>query len=261
MFQNILLQKERGIAIVTLNRPEKLNLLTIEMISELGAAIKQLKGDEEIGVVLIMGAAGGVFSAGVDVKEMRELRVSTARAFIRRLHDVLYSIRKLDKPVIAAISGYCLGGGLELALACDLRIAADNAQMGLPEIKVGVPSVIEAALLVGLIGIGKTKELVLTGDSIDASEAERIGLVNKVVPRGELKSAAVALAEKILSNSPLAVKVQKEVANKWMSTDLETAIEDSINSFALCFGSEEPKEAMTAFLEKRKPRFKGAGRG
>jgi len=255
-FTTILLEKEPNLATITLNQPQQLNLLNNQMITEIKKAVHSLENDDNIRVVIITGAGEQAFSAGVDLKLMRGLDVPKAREFIQGLHNACKSIRELPKLVIAAINGVCFGGSFELALSCDIRIASENAQLGLPEIKVGIPSVIEAALMTRLIGIGKTKEFIFTGDSIDAYEAERLGLVNKVVPLVQLSSAAREMATKILNYSPTAVKVQKDVINKWMTLELEAAIDYSINAFSLCFTTEEPKEAMNAFLEKRKPCFK-----
>lgn len=250
MFQNIKLEKEGGLATITLRRPEKLNLLNREMINEIGKAAEELGRDEGIRVVVITGAGERAFTAGIDVNEMKDLDVSSARDFIRNFHYVIKNIRDLDKVVIAAINGFCFGGGCELAMACDLRVASENAQLGLPEIKLGIPSVIEAALMPLLIGMGRAKELIFLGDPIKADEAERIGLVNKVVPADKLKDAVKEITDKILSYSPMAVKMQKRIINQWLPTDLETAIDYSIDAFSRCFATNEPNEAMSAFLKK-----------
>ena len=250
MFQNIKLEKEGGLATITLNRPEKLNLLNRGMINEIGKAAEELGRDENIRVVVITGAGDRAFTAGIDVNEMKDLDVSSAREFIRNFHYTIKSIRDLDKVIIAAINGFCFGGGCELAMACDLRIASENTEIGLPEIKLGIPSVIEAALMPLLIGMGRAKELIFLGDPIKADEAERIGLVNKVVPADKLKDAVKEITDKILSYSPMAVKMQKKIINQWLPTDLETVIDYSIDAFSRCFATNEPNEAMTAFLKK-----------
>lgn len=255
MFQNIRLDKEEGMATITLNRPEKLNLLNPVMIDEIGRAAEELSRDETIRVVVITGAGDRAFSAGVDVNTMKDLDPKDAKEFIRKLHYTIKEVLELDKVVIAAINGFCFGGSCELAMACDLRIASENALIGLPEIKVGIPSVIEAALMPSLIGMGKARELMFLGEPIGAYEAEKLGLVNKVVPLAELSGAVKEMADSILSYSPLAVRMQKKVINRWLPTDLEAAIEYSIDAFSQCFTSGDPREAMTAFLEKRQPRF------
>jgi len=248
--ENIKLEQMEGLATITLNRPEKLNLLNREMINEIGKAAEELGRDENIRVVVITGAGDRAFTAGIDVNEMKDLDASSARDFIRNFHYVIKSIRDLDKVVIAAINGFCFGGGCELVMACDLRVASENAEIGLPEIKMGIPSVIEAALMPLLIGMGRAKELIFLGDPIKADEAERIGLVNKVVPADKLEVVVKEITDKILSYSPMAVKMQKKIINQWLPMDLETAIDYSINAFSRCFATNEPNEAMTAFLKK-----------
>ena len=250
MLENIKLEKEGGLSTITLNRPEKLNLLNREMINEIGRAVEELGKDEGIRVVVITGAGDRAFTAGIDVNEMKDLNPSSAREFIRQLHYTIKSVRDLDKVVIAAINGFCFGGGCELAMACDLRIASENAEIGLPEIKLGIPSVIEAALMPLLIGMGRARELIFLGDPITADEAERIGLVNKVVPADKLNEAVKEVSDKILSYSPTAVRMQKRIINQWLPSDLEAAIDYSIDAFSRCFATNEPNEAMTAFLRK-----------
>lgn len=250
MFENIELEKEIGLATITLNRPEKLNLLNKRMINEIGKVVEELGRDEGIRVVVITGAGERAFTVGIDVNEMKDLDVLNAKEFIKDFHHVIKGTRDLEKVVIAAINGFCFGGGCELAMACDLRIASENAQFGLPEIKLGIPSVIEAALMPLLIGMGRAKELIFLGDPIKADEAERIGLVNKAVPADKLKDIVKEVTDKILSYSPTAVKMQKKVINQWFPADLETAIDYSIDAFSRCFATNEPNEAMTAFLRK-----------
>ena len=255
MFENIKLEKEGEIATITLNRPQRLNLLNREMINEIGKVVEELGRDKDIRVVVITGAGDRAFTSGIDVNEMKDLNALSAKEFIRRFHYTIKGVRDLDKVVIAAINGFCLGGGCELAMACDLRIASENAEIGLPEIKLGIPSVIEAALMPLLIGMGRARELLFLGEPVRADEAERIGLVNKVVPLDKLKDAVRETTDKILSYSPTAVRMQKRIINRWLPSDLEAAIDYSIDAFSQCFATNEPKEAMTAFLEKRQPRF------
>lgn len=260
MFQHISVGKERGVATVLLNKADRFNLLDFEVLDEMAAVMAQLNDDDEVGVVVLGTAREEVFSGGADVDFMLSLTPARARQFVRAVYRACQGIRRLEKPVIAALSGHCLGGGCEMAMACDIRIAAENTRIGLPEIKAGIPSVVQAALLPRLIGMGRTSEMVLTGDSIGAVEAERIGLVNRVVPLSQLKQTARDMADRILAHGPYAVRMQKDILNKWMETDLVAAMEHSINCFALCFTTDEPGEAMAAFKQKRKPRFKGDGR-
>ncbi len=257
MHHSITLEKERGLATVTLNRPEKLNLLTREMIRELGEAAEEMAADGEVRVVVITGAGERAFSAGVDVREMKDLDVSSAREFITQLHGAILGYRNMEKVVVAAINGHCLGGACELVMACDIRIASENARIGMPEIQVGIPSVIEAALMPLLMGTGRARELILLGDPVDAREAERLGLVNRVVPDGELHQGVRELVDRLLRYSPTALRWQKRVLNRWLPADLEAAIQFSIEAFSQCYASGEPREAMSAFLEKRQPRFEG----
>jgi len=249
------LQREPGLAIITLDGPHRLNLMTRQMIGDLGEAVRELERDASIRAVIVTGADDRAFTAGIDVNEMKDLTPSTARRFITDLHRTMAGLRDLEKVIIAAINGFCFGAGCELAMACDLRIASQNAQLGLPEIKVGIPSVIEAALMPLLIGRGRASELVLLGDPVGAVEAREIGLVNRVVPTGELMLAARRLAEQVLGYGPTAVRMQKRILTRWLPPDLEAAIRESVEAFTQCFETREPAEAMSAFLEKRLPDF------
>lgn len=254
VYNTIELVKERGLATVTLNRPE-LNLINREMIRDLADAAEDIGRDEAIRVVVITGPGERVFTAGVDVREMKDLDASGARQFIRNLHGMILRFREMDPVVVAAINGYCFGGGCELAMACDIRLAAENAQIGLPEIQVGIPSVIEAALMPLLMGTGRAREMMLLGDSITAEEAAKAGLVGKVVPKAELRSATAELTDRLLGYSPTALRLQKRILNRWLPADFEEAVQYSIEAFSQCFTTREPHEAMSAFLEKRPPLF------
>lgn len=196
-----------------------------------------------------------MFVGGADIRELHQLTAVTARVFIRKLHTAIEKIRRLEKPVVAAVNGACLGAGLELAIGCDLVIAADSAVFGMPEIEVGIPSVIEAALLVNLIGSLRTKEFLLTGDRWDAARAERSGMINEVVPAADLMARARAVCRRIAEHSPTAVALQKDLVNRWMTTDLDTAIEYGVNALGIAFTTGDAQEAMAAFREKRPPRF------
>ena len=254
MSDTVRLEIEGGLATVTLDRPE-LHLINRQMINELREASHSLTRNDNVRVVVITGSGEQYFTAGVDVKEMVSFDVATARDFIRNLHLAIKSYHEMDKVTIAAINGSCFGGGCELAMACDIRVASSSAMLGLPEIKVGIPSVIEAALLPLLIGAGRARELILLGDAINAEEAERIGLVNKVVPANKLKAGVKEITGCLLSYSPVALIQQKRILNYWLPSEYETAIAFSMEAFSQCFATGEPREAMTAFLEKRKPHF------
>jgi enoyl-CoA hydratase/carnithine racemase len=250
----LLVESRDGVARVMLNRPP-LNLLVPELIEALREAFLGLARNRAVRLAIITGS-GRAFSAGVDIKVLRELDVASAKGFVTQLHEAIRAVREAPFPVIAMLHGHCLGGAFELAMACDLRTASAGCRMGLPEIKVGVPSVIEAALLPGLIGPARAAEYLLTGETLTAEQALEWGLVNRVAPAGDLEAATRELAEKILACAPTAVRMQKELLNRWRQTDLATAIQYGINAFAGSYATEEPREAMTAFLEKRPPKFR-----
>lgn len=251
-----LVQIERAgrVATVRLNRPEKLNALNSALVAELRAAFAGFADDRETAVIVLT-SAGRCFSAGADVQELRALTEASGRAFITRLHEALALIRALPQVVIAALRGYCFGGAAELAAACDIRIAAESVRFGMPEIKVGLPSVIEAALFVPLIGLGRAADLVLSGDEWDAATAERAGLVTRVVPNADLNDAARRLAEQIAGYSGPALRQQKGLVRAWTGEAIDGAIAHSVDVFAETFQSPNPREALDALLEKRPPRF------
>lgn len=252
----LLVELRDATAWVKLNRPP-LNLLVPELIEALREAFAGLARNPAVRLAVIAGS-GRAFSAGVDVKVLRDLDVSAAKRFISALHDAVRAVHEAPFVVIAMLHGVCLGGSFELAMACDLRTASTECRLGLPEIKVGIPSVIEAALMPGLIGPGRAAEFLLTGETISAEQALQWGLVNRVAPATELEAVTRELAGKILACAPTAVRVQKELLNRWRQTDLPTAISYGINAFATCYATGEPREAMTAFLEKRPPKFENA---
>lgn len=254
-FETILLERADAIATLTINHPDHANVLSQLTMHEINQALDEIATDDTIRSVIITGAGERVFVGGADIRELRELTAVSARAFIRNLHWLIENIRRIEKPIVAAVNGACLGAGLELVVGCDIVIAADTATFGMPEIDLGIPSVVEAALLVNLLGALRTKEFLLTGDRWDAARAERCGLVNQVVPAGELLSRTQAICHRINQHSPTAVALQKDLVNRWMTTDLETAIEYGINALGIAFTTGDPQEAMQAFLEKRPPRF------
>lgn len=243
--------REDGVGRVTLKRPP-LNILTGALISDLGDAFRGLAADPRIRIVVVAGA-GRAFSAGVEVREMRDLDPPSARAYIANLHAAIHAVRAVDAPVVARLHGHVLGGALELALGCDLRLAAATCRLGMPEVKVGIPSVIEAALMPGLIGWGRTAELLLTGETIDAAEAERWGLVNRAVPDADLDREVDAWVTRLLALPPGALRQQKALLRRWRQVDLESAIALSIDAFAMSYTTGEPRQAMQAFLDRRRP--------
>jgi enoyl-CoA hydratase len=251
----ILTQKEGPIITITVNRPEALNTLTHELILNLTAEIKKRSLEPKGRIIILTGSGDRAFVGGVDVRAMMDLDSPGAEKFITDLHHCFLAIRQSEKIVIASINGLALGGGLEMVAACDLRIASSQARFGMPEVRVGIPSVIEAAYLPRLIGLGRAAEMVYTGEMIDAHEAERIGLINKVVSPGELKEATRQVAGKVLRNGPTAVALQKKLIAQWMELGLDASIEAGIRAFRECYKTDEPREGMSAFLEKRQPSY------
>jgi enoyl-CoA hydratase len=225
---------------------------------EIRKALEDSAADPAVRVVILTGA-GRAFCAGADIKEICEIRSPMeAHLFVTSVQRVFNKIERLDKPVIAAVSGLALGGGCELALACDLRIAAENATFGQPEIKIGViPGAGGTQRLPRLVGLGRAKELLFTGDTIDAQEAYRIGLINKVVPVEALMSETKKMALKLTKQPPLALKTTKTVVNEGINMNIQSALALEARGFEILFSTEDQKEGMKAFVEKRKPIFKG----
>lgn len=238
----------------TLDRPP-LNLFEPTLIHALRDAFQTLAADRSTRLAIVAGR-GRAFTAGMDVRVLRDLDVGRARELIRGLHDAIDAVHRAPFPVIAAVNGPCLGAGFELALACDLRVAASSATFGLPEVRVGVPSVIQAALLPPMIGPGRAAEMLLTGAPISAATARDWGLVNQVVPDDRLRAAAETLAATILEGGPEAIRLQKELIVRWRESDLAAGVRYGMNAFATAYATDEPREGMTAYLEKRRPNFK-----
>ncbi|NWF56576.1 MAG: enoyl-CoA hydratase/isomerase family protein [Syntrophaceae bacterium] len=248
-------EQEGPIATVTLHRPEALNTLSHELILRLTGEIRRWSAEKTIRIIVLTGSGDRAFVGGVDVRAMMDLDPDGAERFITDLHRCFLSIRESEKLVLASVNGFALGGGLELIASCDLRIASDRARFGMPEVRVGIPSVIEAAYLPRLIGLGRAAEMVYLGEMIDAQEASRIGLVNRVVPHEELKAATRQMAEKALQCGPTAMILQKKLIAQWMDLSLTDAVRAGIRAFRECYQTSEPGEGMKAFLEKRKPRY------
>jgi enoyl-CoA hydratase/carnithine racemase len=241
------------VAWCTLDRPP-LNLLEPGVIETVRGTFLGLAADRGLRAVVLTGA-GRAFCAGMDVRILRDLDVAGARELIAALHAAIETVHHAPVPVVAAVNGPCLGAGLELALACDLRLASTAAIFGLPEVRVGVPSVIEAALLPPLLGPGRAAELLLTGDAIPAERALAWGLVNRVVEASALRDAVDALLARILAAGPEAIRLQKGLMVRWRYADLGAAIRDGIETFAAAYTTGEPAEGAAAFLAKRPPRF------
>ena len=257
-YENITLEKKDGIAILTINRPEVLNALNKRTIEEIEMAVEDVEKDENVRVLIITGAGEKAFVAGADINEFVGIDVVTAKELSRKFQLLLNRIETLGKPVIAAINGLALGGGCELAMACDIRIASDKAKLGQPEINLGIiPGAGGTQRLPRLVGVAKAKELIFTGDIIDAREAERIGLVNRVVPPDKVMEEAENLAKKLLEKSPFILKLAKEAINTGMNMDIYSAIVLENDLVTIAFTTEDKEEGMKAFMEKRKPEFKG----
>lgn len=236
-----------GIAVVTIRRPEKLNALDPAHIAELTEVFRGLTGDDLRAVILT--GEGKAFVGGADIKHMAGLAPDTARAFITSLHHLFSAIRDCPVPVIGAVNGYCLGAGMELAAACDFRIGADTAVYGMPEVKVGVPSVVEAALLPGLIGAGKTAWLVLAGENIDAAQADKWGFIEHTIEAGALMDAAMKSVEGIAAAGPNAVRAQKRLVRLWEDAPLSEAVAQSVVMFGEAFETDEPATIMASFAK------------
>ncbi len=252
--EHVKVERKKEIGIIALNRPEVRNALNRKMIHELGDALTCLENDLQIRVIIITGNKD--FCAGADIKEMHAIKPEEIETFCRWGHKVFNQLESMGKPVIAAITGFALGGGCELALACDIRIAGEGAKFGQPEVNLGlIPGFGGTQRLSRLVGIGKAKEMILTGKVIDAKEAESIGLANRVVKDEELMARAEEMAMLIAQKGPIAVKMAKTLINE--NQEIERGLEKEINLFAQCFATQDRLEGINAFLEKRKPIFKG----
>ena len=258
-YQYILYEKSEGLAIITINRPEVRNALTQAVMAELGHAIEQAESDEQVRVLILTGAGDRAFVAGADIGEVGARDTLSELGPKSRLRRGVFSrLDHLFKPSIAAVNGYALGGGCELAVACTLRVAADSARFGQPEINLGIiPGLGGTQRLTRLVGKGRAMELILTGEMIDAQEALRIGLVNKVVPAAELMEEARALAKKLAAKPPLALRAAKDAVDYGADMSLAAALEFENRLFAIVSGSADAAEGVAGFLEKRKPEWQG----
>ena len=255
--ENVLIEKRGLVAILTVNRPDKLNALNARTRADILDALDHLEHDKDVRVVVITGAGDKAFIAGADINEFAG-KTAVEQRYVMKGRRAFDAVEDFPKPVIAMINGFALGGGCELALACDLRIASDKARLGQPEIKLGIiPGGGGTQRLTRLIGEGKAMELILTGDIITAQEAERLGLVNSVVPANDLEEKTLELANKIAEMSPVALAMAKQAVKNASRLDLRAGLDAEVDLFALCFSSEDKEEGVKAFLEKRKPDFKG----
>lgn len=246
---------ERGVATITVDRDAKLNALDTPTLEALAAAANGLGHEAGLRAVVLRGAGARAFIGGADIGEMGTLSgPDAARAFITRVHRACDALRRLPVPVIARIQGYTLGAGLEIAASCDLRIASEKAVFGMPEVRIGMPSVVEAALLPGLIGWGRTRRLLLTGETIDAARALAWGLVEEVVETAKLDEAIDGVLASILVSGPASVRLQKELISAWEDLPLRDAVQRGIDIFATTWEGEEPRRMIAAFLEDSRRR-------
>lgn len=254
--KNVIFEKEGNLAIVTINRPKALNALNSETLKDLDYVIDMIEADNNVYCVILTGSGEKSFVAGADIAEMKDLNSKEAEEFGLLGNRVFRRLEKLDKPVIAAISGFALGGGCELAMACDIRIASEKARFAQPEVGLGItPGFGGTQRLARLVGAGKAKEMIYTGATIKAEEALNIGLVNKVVLLENLMEEAKAMAKIIASNAPIAIKLSKDAIDRGLQVDIDKAIEIEAEDFGKCFDSEDQFEGMSAFLERRVKNF------
>ncbi|MDR1067670.1 MAG: enoyl-CoA hydratase/isomerase family protein [Clostridiales Family XIII bacterium] len=255
-YETLLTEKKDGYIIVKTNRPEALNALNADMLRDIADVFTAIARDDEVNAVILTGE-GRAFVAGADIAQMSRLSAVEGRAFMKKGQAAFQLIEDLEKPVIAAVNGFALGGGLELAMACDIRFASDKAKFGQPEVGLGIiPGFGGTQRLARLVGKGMAKYLIYSGGTIGAEEALSIGLVEKVYPADELIDRAVAFVDKVLKNAPLAIRMAKVAINTGSEADLRTAVAFEAEAMSTAFGSEDRVEGMTAFLEKRPPDFK-----
>jgi len=256
-FQTIILEKKNGIGYLTLNRPEVFNAINQQLIDEFKEALEIVNKDNEIKVLIITGAGKG-FQSGADIRELNRMSPMEILRWNEGLVRNNAAVEKIRQPVIAAINGLALGGGLELAISCQIRIAVQGAKLGLPEVKLGIiPGTGGTQRLPRLIGKGRAYEMLLTGDPIIAEEAQQIGLVNRVVPKGEAVKAAEEIARKIVANGPIAVELCKDAVEIGTDLPMENAVQYSQKNCVTCFSTDDMLEGTQAFIEKRKAEFKG----
>lgn len=257
-YESIITKKEEGVGWMMLNRPHRLNTLTAEMIDEMHSALDEFEGDKEIRCIVITGAGDRAFSAGADVTAFTGLTPATAVDASAKGQALFTRLEKLGKPIIASLNGYALGGGLEMALACDFRLASENAELGQTETKLGlIPGWGGTQRLVRMIGLAKAKELIMLGERISADEAAKIGLIHKVVPKEKLSEETLALAKKFVEGPPVALKVAKELLNFGTQVPLDIGLKLEAEAFGIVLSTKDVMEGVSAFMSKRKPEFKG----
>ena len=251
--ENVILEKEGHLAVVTINRPKALNALNSQTLKDLDVVLEDLEKDNDIYAVILTSAGEKSFVAGADISEMKDLNEEQGKEFGALGNKVFLRLENLNKPVIAAIQGFALGGGCEISMACDIRIASDKALFGQPEVGLGItPGFGGTQRLARIVGLGKAKEMIYTASNIKADEAYRIGLVNKVVPLEDLMDEAKKVASKIIANAPVAVKLAKDAINRGTQVAIDEAVAIEAEDFGKCFATEDQTEGMSAFLERRK---------
>ena len=256
-YETLLVERRGRVAVITINRPDKMNALNIQTRGEGAAALEELREDDSVRVVVFTGAGDRAFIAGADIAEFAGRTAITQRDVMLG-RSLFTAVDSFPKPIIAMVNGYCFGGGCELAMACDLRVASETAVFGQPEINLGIiPGGGGTQRLTRLVGETKAMELILTGDRIDAQTAFRLGLVNLVVPAADLEAKTMELAGRIAEKSPIALRLAKEAVRIASRSNLDEGLRREVDLFALCFSSEDKDEGVSAFLEKRKPEFKG----
>ncbi|MBS3757150.1 MAG: enoyl-CoA hydratase/isomerase family protein [Desulfobacterales bacterium] len=261
-YNTIIFEEAEGIATITINRPKSLNALNTEVFGELTPLLEDISKNEGIRVLIITGAGEKAFVAGADISELAELNALQGKYFSKTGHDCMGKLQELPIPVIAAVNGFALGGGLELALACDFIYASENAKFGLPEITLGlIPGFGGTQRLVRIVGRNIAKEMIFTGKTISAEEARGLGVVNKVIPQASLLEETNKTAKSIAQKGKVSLNAAKHAVNKGADVDLATGCSIEIDAFGLCMASEDAREGTTAFLEKGKPNFKGNLKG
>lgn len=259
MYKDLLFEKrDSGVGILTINKPKSMNVLSYETVAELEKFTGDQMQSEDLKALIVTGSGKKAFVAGADIGQMREMHRDEFENYCRAAHGIFNALQQAPFPVIAAVNGYALGGGCEFAVACDIRIASDNAKVGFPETKLGLfPCWGGSQRITRITGIGKAKELIFTGKMITAEEALEIGLVDKVVKQEQLLDEALNMAEQIASNAPLAVGLAKKVINKGSDMDISQGLEYELKNGIECFSSKDRVEGMSAFLEKREADFQG----
>jgi enoyl-CoA hydratase len=257
-YQNIIFEHDDGVATITFNRPKVLNALSAQLLDELSLALDGIEADGRTRVLILTGAGEKAFVAGADIGELATFNTLQCRLFARKGQLIIGRLQELAIPVIAAVNGFALGGGSEMALACDFIYASENAMFGLPEITLGlIPGFGGTQRLPLLVGGNRAKEMIFTGKMIPAAEAERIGMVNRVLPPGGLMEAVYETARTIAARGRVSLRAAKQAVNSGLKVDLSTGLQIEADAFAICMASQDGQEGTRAFLEKRKPQFKG----